>query len=155
MGALKLPIVSMIRRQKACVHRNLSSQAAAVLQCSLSMRQKKHRHTALFWITWCEHVLTASVQEFDAFIEKHPEVLDTVKVPLEDIRAKARILVLLSIASRENELSFAAIKVRSRMRERGGHLCNTNQADNSVPCLAVFLLLNGHAAQQVKAQRFV
>ncbi len=57
--------------------------------------------------------LTALVQEFDGFMEKHPEVLDTVKVPVEDIRAKARILVLLSIASQENELSFAAIKVRT------------------------------------------
>ena len=44
-------------------------------------------------------------------MEKHPEVLDSVKVPLEELRAKARILVLLSIASQQNELSFAAIKV--------------------------------------------
>ncbi|CAL5225689.1 g8554 [Coccomyxa viridis] len=51
-----------------------------------------------------------NIKEFDGFMEKHPEVLDTVKVPVEDIRAKARILVLLSIASQENELSFAAIK---------------------------------------------
>ena len=61
--------------------------------------------------------LSLSVQDFDGFVESHPEVLETVKVPLEDIRAKARILVLLSIASQENELSFAAIKVRIPLSE--------------------------------------
>lgn len=57
------------------------------------------------------------MQEIDEFLEQHPQVLNTVKVPQEDIRAKARILVLLSIASRENELSFAAIKVRTQLYE--------------------------------------
>ena len=84
-----------------------------VLQCSLAVSTEGHRRAAHSppLKDFPEHPLTALVQEFDGFMEKHPEVLDTVKVPLEDIRAKARILVLLSIASQENELSFAAIKV--------------------------------------------
>ena len=56
---------------------------------------------------------TLALQELDNFIDKHPEVLESTKVPAEDIRAKARILALLSLASQHNELSFAAIKVRS------------------------------------------
>ncbi len=93
---------------------------------------------------------TPLVQEFDGFLEKHPEVLDTVKVPLEDIRAKARILVLLSIASKENELSFAAIKVRTVVYECSRHLMYAKQADNNSLHLAVFLLSNEHAALRVK-----
>ena len=51
------------------------------------------------------------LQEYDAFVKRHPEVLETTKVPAEDTRAKARVLALLSLASQHNELGFAAIKV--------------------------------------------
>ena len=50
-------------------------------------------------------------QEYDAFVKRHPEVLESTKVPAEDTRAKARVLALLSLASQHNELGFAAIKV--------------------------------------------
>lgn len=52
-----------------------------------------------------------ALQEYDSFVKKHPEVLDSIKVPAEDIRAKARVLALLSLASQHNELSFTAVKV--------------------------------------------
>ncbi len=44
-------------------------------------------------------------------MKRHPEVLESTKVPAEDTRAKARVLALLSLASQHNELGFAAIKV--------------------------------------------
>ena len=52
-----------------------------------------------------------ALQEYDSFVKKHPEVLDRIKVPAEDIRTKARVLALLSLASQHNDLSFTAVKV--------------------------------------------
>ena len=55
-----------------------------------------------------------ALQEYDSFVKKHPEVLDSIKVPAEDMRTKARVLALLSLASQHNDLSFTAVKVISK-----------------------------------------
>ncbi len=50
-------------------------------------------------------------QEYAAFAKEHGEVLSGIGITPEAALAKARILALLSLASRANELSFGAIKV--------------------------------------------
>ena len=49
-------------------------------------------------------------QEYEAFARQHGEVLASVGIAPEAALAKARMLALLSLASRSNELSYAAIK---------------------------------------------
>ena len=53
------------------------------------------------------------VQEFQAFAEQHPKVLESVGVSQESALTKARLLALLSLASRSHELSYAHIRVRA------------------------------------------
>ena len=107
---------------------------AVMLRRSTTVTSEGRQKNSKYIISLLGSTLSLPVQDFDGFVESHPEVLETVKVPLEDIRAKARILVLLSIASQENELSFAAIKVRIRLS--GVCWCN------GAACLAVHFPLS-------------
>ena len=58
-------------------------------------------------------VACVPLQEFQTFVEEHPKVLEVVGVSQESALTKARLLALLSLASRSHELSYASIRVRT------------------------------------------
>ena len=58
-------------------------------------------------------MLLRVLQEYQTFAEQHPAVLESVGVSQESALTKARLLALLSLASRSHELSYAHIRVRA------------------------------------------
>jgi hypothetical protein len=89
--------------------RGMSRMALAELEQSAYWQQSGTWY--VFRVSFGLFLRSCALQEYDSFVKKHPEVLDSIKVPAEDIRTKARVLALLSLASEHNELSFTSIKV--------------------------------------------
>lgn len=67
----------------------------------------------IVWGSLHDTVLLPVLQEYQTFAEQHPGVLESVGVSQDNALTKARLLALLSLASRSHELSYAHIRVRA------------------------------------------